>query len=234
MVKKSLAVISARGGSKRIPYKNIIDFFGKPLIAWSIEAALESQAFDKVIVSTDDVKIADIAKQYGADVPFIRENYVDDFSPISLVVCDALNYMNDILGERYEYVAQIMPNCPIRDSKDIKNSYDNFIQSNYNFQLSCFEFGWMNPWWAFSLGENNIPKPLHEKGLKSRSQDLEKLYCPTGAIWLAKSESLLESKTFYGPDYRMFPISWQSAVDIDNYEDLDMAKAIYLLKKEKV
>lgn len=79
MVKKSLAVISARGGSKRIPYKNIIDFFGKPLIAWSIEAALESQAFDKVIVSTDDVKIADIAKQYGADVPFIRENYVDDF-----------------------------------------------------------------------------------------------------------------------------------------------------------
>jgi N-acylneuraminate cytidylyltransferase len=139
--------------------------------------------------------------------------------------------MREEFGEHYDYVAQIMPNCPLRNSEDIITSYQNFINKNYNFQLSCFEYGWMNPWWAFKIDENNITTPLNEKGLKSRSQDLEKLFCPTGAIWLAKTDMLIESKNFYGPDFRLFPISWQSAVDIDSYEDLEMAKAVFLLRQ---
>jgi N-acylneuraminate cytidylyltransferase len=88
----------------------------------------------------------------------------------------------------------------------------------------------MNPWWAFKISESGMSAALHPESLKSRSQDLDKLYCPTGAIWMAKTESLLESQNFYGPDFRLFPISWQSAIDIDNYEDLEMAKAVYLLQ----
>lgn len=233
MVNKSVAILCARGGSKRIHKKNIINFYGKPLLAWSIEAALKANVFDKVIVSTDDHEIAEIAIKYGAEVPFMRENHSDDFSPISLVVCDALNILKNNFGLEYQFVAQIMPNCPIRNSHDINASYKNFIANDNDFQISCFEYGWMNPWWAFKIDENNTPKPLFENGIKSRSQDLERLYCPTGAIWLAKTSKLLEHKNFYGPSYRLFPISWQSAVDIDNYEDLEMAKAVYLLKKEK-
>ena len=232
MVKKSLAVICARGGSKRIPQKNLIDFFDKPLMAWTIEAAIGSGVFDKVIVSTDDLEFAEVAKKYGAEVPFIRKNFADDFSPISMVVADALSVMKDEFGESYDYVAQLMPNCPMRTSNDIVNSFNHFLDKNLDFQLSCFEFGWMNPWWAFEIDRDNIPVPLHKNGLKSRSQDLAKLYCPTGAIWLAKAERLLETKNFYGPDFRLFPISWQSAIDIDDYDDLEMAKAVFLLRNK--
>lgn len=232
MVNKALAVISARGGSKRIKKKNIIDFFGKPLMAWSIEAAIQSALFDKVIVSTDDAEIAEIALKYGAEVPFIRENYADDMAPVSMVVIDALKILKEKYNKEYENVAQIMPNCPLRSNQDIINSYNNFIENDYSFQISCFEYGWMNPWWAFKINEMGVPIVLNEKGMNSRSQDLEKLYCPTGAIWFAKTKKILEAQTFYGPDFRLFPISWQSAVDIDNYEDLEMAKAIYLMKKK--
>ncbi len=90
MVNRRIAIIPARGGSKRIPEKNIIDFAGKPMIAWSIEAALKSNLFDRVIVSTDDIKIADIAKQWGAEVPFLRKECADDYSTVSEATTSAL------------------------------------------------------------------------------------------------------------------------------------------------
>lgn len=230
MVSEAIAIIGARGGSKRIPRKNIIDFFGKPLMAWSIEAALNSNVFRKVIVSTDDREIADVARKYGAEVPFMRERFADDFSPISTVVADTVEVMRDRFGEHYDVVAQVMPNCPMRTADDIRGSYRHFIDRKLEFQLSCFPYGWMNPWWAFTIGEDGTPSPLNERGLNSRSQDLEKLYCPTGAIWLAKTESLLRSRSFYGPGFSLCPISWQSAVDIDDLEDLEMARAVYLMR----
>jgi CMP-N-acetylneuraminic acid synthetase len=230
MVTDALAVISARGGSKRIPRKNIINFFGKPLMAWSIRAAIDSGVFRKVIVSTDDPEIAQIARAHGAEVPFMRERFADDFSPISTVVADAVEIMRDRFGENYDVVAQIMPNCPMRTAEDIRDAHRNFTDNKLDFQLSSFAYGWMNPWWAFKIGEDGTPSPLNERGLKSRSQDLEKLYCPTGAIWLAKTAALLQSKNFYGPGFRLHPIPWQSAVDIDDYEDREMARAVYLMR----
>jgi CMP-N-acetylneuraminic acid synthetase len=230
MVRKSLGIICARGGSKRIQKKNIINFFDKPLIAWTIEAALESKIFDRLIVSTEDDDIARIAKQYGADVPFLRLNYADDFSTISEVVVDTVRRLEQEFNERYYCVTHLMANCPIRNSQDIVDSYSHFLNKDLDFQISCFEYGWMNPWWAFKISEDEIPVAIHSESLKSRSQDLDKLYCPSGAIWMAKIESLLESQNFYGPDFRLFPISWQSAIDIDNYEDLDMARAVFLLQ----
>ena len=232
MVNNALAVISARGGSKRIPRKNIINFFGKPLMAWSIRAAIDSGVFQKVIVSTDDPEIAQIARDHGAEVPFMREGFADDISPISTVVANAVEIMRDRFGENYDVVAQIMPNCPMRTAEDIRDAHRNFTANTLDFQLSCFTYGWMNPWWAFKIGDDGAPTPLHERGTKSRSQDLEKLYCPTGAIWLARTSRLLESRDFYGPGFRLYPLSWQSAVDIDDYEDLEMAKVVYLLRRQ--
>lgn len=224
---KNIAIIPARGGSKRIPHKNIIDFFGKPLIAWTIEAAQESGIFERVIVSTDDEQIAKVAQQYGAEVPFMRQAFADDYSPVSLVTTDALE---QLLPDRYDTVVQLMANCPLRTSDAIRASYAYFIKHKLDFQLSCFPFGWMNPWWAYKLDEHNTPEPLFSDNLRNmRSQDQERLYCPTGAIWMAKAEKLCQQKTFYGDGYKFFPLSWEESVDIDDYEDLKMAKAAYLI-----
>ena len=231
MVNKTIAIIPARGGSKRIPKKNIINFQGKPLISWTIEAAIKSNIFSRVIVSTDDIEISDIAKQYGASVPFLRKNNNDDHSTVSDVVLDVLEELN----EDYDSVVMLMANCPLRNSNDIKNSV-NFFNNNKtsNFQLSSFKFGWMNPWWAHTIEEKSIGKPfLPKNNANIRSQDLKDLYCITGAIWIADVKEFLRCKTFYGENYTLKPIDWKNAIDIDEYEDLEMANIIFKLKNEK-
>lgn len=229
--KKILAVIPARGGSKRIPHKNIIDFQGKPLIAWAIEEINKTSLFDDVIVSTDDEKIAEISKKFGANVPFLREKYADDHSPVSLVTAHVLE---KLLPKKYDMVVQMMPNCPLRNAEDIEKALENFIENNLDFQISCFPFGWMNPWWAYRLEKDNTPIPVFEDEMRNRrSQDQPELYCPTGAIWIAKANKLLESKNFYGKDFKFFPMNWQSALDIDTYEDLEMANVLFEMKKNK-
>ncbi len=231
---KRVAIIPARGGSKRIPKKNIMDFFGKPMIAYTIEAAIVSQLFDSVIVSTDDEKIAAVALEYGAEVPFMRDEHADDHANVSQVVAYTLGKLQQDLGKTYDTACMLMANCPIRSSEDIINAMQIFDDSETKFQISAFEYGWMNPWWAHKLDEQNKATPVFEKATKSRSQDLSDLYCPTGAIWIAESEALVKSKTFYGPEFTFCAVDWKSAVDIDDYKDLDMAKAIFLLKKNRI
>lgn len=226
---KSIAIIPARGGSKRIPKKNIIDFLGKPLIARTIEAAINSKIFNRVVVSTDCKEIAEIAKEFGAEVPFMREECADDQSTVSDAVLYTLNRAENFYNTKYDIVAQLMPNCPLRGSKEIIDACNNFINTNAESQLSCFAFGWMNPWWAHKLENNGKPVPMFEEALKKRSQDLEELYCPTGAVWIAKAEVLREKKSFYTGNHIFFPMNWKNAVDIDNYEDLEMAKAVYYI-----
>lgn len=225
--KDRIAIIPARGGSKRIPDKNIIDFHGKPMIAWTIESAIQSGLFDQVIVSTDSEKIAQISIRYGAHIPFLRKEFVDDHSPISFVTIDALN---NIQPKKYKIVTQLMANCPLRNHIDIKNSLEVFEKNSHDFQISMFQFGWMNPWWAYRLSDKNNPEPLFSDELRNqRSQDQKPLYCPTGAIWVARYDKLMKEKTFYGEGFKAFIMDWKNAIDIDNYEDLEMALGIYTL-----
>ncbi|MEQ8189544.1 MAG: acylneuraminate cytidylyltransferase family protein [Candidatus Eremiobacterota bacterium] len=228
MVKReNIAVILARGGSKRIPEKNIIDFSGKPMIAWTIEAALKADVFDRVFVGTDMKKIADIAENYGASAPFLRKEYIDDYSNVSNATISVLKQIKTILNEDYKNVFLLMPNCPLRKSYDIIKGYNNFLNSNTSFQISCFRYGCMNPWWAAKLNDRFHPEFIFPEGLKSRSQDLPVLYCPTGAIWIANVEALIKEGTFYGKDVIFYEIDWKSAIDIDSIDDLDLATAIF-------
>jgi CMP-N-acetylneuraminic acid synthetase len=226
MVAAAIAIIPARGGSKRIPRKNIVPFGGKPMLAWTIEAALNSGCFAKVLVSTEDEEIAEVARRYGAEVPFLRNSHFDDQSTVSEAVCSALEQAQKLYGRTFSYVAQLMANCPLRGAEDIKSAMGYFSAGTHEFQISCFKFGWMNPWWAVKLDGQNYPQPMFPEALKTRSQDLPPLYCPTGAIWLAKPDALLRSRSFYGPGYKFFSLDWRAAVDIDDYEDLAMAQVL--------
>jgi CMP-N-acetylneuraminic acid synthetase len=224
MVKKRIAIILARGGSKRLPRKNLIDFGGKPLLEWSVAAALESNEFDKVLVSTDDEEIAQIAINCGADVPFLRLEAADDITPSSEATCVALLQAEEYWQTKFDIVAQLMANCPLRTAQDVRNSISAFDLNTAPSQISCFRFGWMNPWWSVRLQHDGKPLHLFPEALKTRSQDLPPLYCPTGALWIAERNALIGSRNFYMEGHCFEPIDWLSAVDIDDQDDLLMAK----------
>ena len=228
---KIIAVIPARGGSKRIPQKNIIDFMGKPIIAWTIEAAQKCNLFDRIIVSTDSSNIAKVAKNYTLDVPFLRNDKSDDMSTVTEATLVAIQQAEAYYNEKYDVVVQLMANAPLRDEKDIQVHVKNFVESKKMFQISSFKFGWMNPWWAFKINKHGSHEWMLKEGIGKRSQDLEELFCPTGAIWIAKVEALKKAGSFYGPDYNFCELNWKHSVDIDNFEDLEFAKAVFSLNK---
>lgn len=222
----TIAIIPARGGSKRIPRKNIVPFRGRPLIGWTIAAALDSAAFDRVIVSTDDPEIARISRELGAEVPFLRQIAADDQSTVSAAISAALDQAEAHFGQRFTTVAQLMPNCPLRSADEIRTGLTHFRDGRHDFQISAFEFGWMNPWWAARMGPEGHPEWLFPEDRLQRSQDLDRLYCPTGALWVADVKAFRAAGSFYGPGHVLCPMSWQAAIDIDDYADLAMAEAL--------
>ena len=231
--KKSVAIIPARGGSKRIPRKNIIDFKGKPMIAWTIEAALKTKLFDKVIVSTESIEIKQISIDYGAEVPFFREVNSDDYSPVSLATLEALIQSENYFGEKYNHIVQLMANCPIRNYKSILKQYSEFVKLGGDFSLiSAFSYGMYNPFWAHEItAEGKSNKLFGNKYDNVRSQDLPNLLCPTGAIWISSREKLIEEKTFYSSNYRLSEMPWIQAIDIDDIDDLKLANIAYDYEK---
>lgn len=223
-----IAVIPARGGSKRIPRKNVRDFMGKPMIAHTIEAAVESDLFKQVVVSTDDEEIASISEAYGATVPFRRPDALaDDHTPISEVTVDALERL-DPDNTRYEYAAQLMANCPLRTAEDLIRSHSHLLEMGHDLQLSVFEFGWQNPWWALKMSEDETLEPLFEEMFQEdvRSQDQPPLYCISGAIWWAKSAVLRQKGTYHTEERAGCTIPWEHAVDIDTEEDWRFAEVL--------
>jgi CMP-N-acetylneuraminic acid synthetase len=223
--KNIIAIIPARGGSKRIPNKNIVQVGGKPMIAWTIEAALNCDYISRVIVSTDDKEIATISKSFGAEVPFLREINFDDHSPVSLATIACLDQLRIYDNTIPDIVVQLMANCPLRGEEEIKKAIANFLNKDVKFQISCFKYGWMNPWWAHMINDKGIAKAVFDESIRiMRSQDQPELFCPTGAIWIAKTKELLNSKSFYGLDYHFFPMPWRKAIDIDDFSDLEMAE----------
>ena len=228
---KRIAIIPARGGSKRIPRKNIIDFDGRPMIAWTVQAALDSGCFDEVLVSTDSEEIAHAGSAAGAAVPFLRTEHVDDFVPVSQATISALKQAETHWQTRFDEVVQLMPNCPLRGAGHIRGAVEHFTRQGGGHLISCFRFGWMNPWWAVRLNEGMAPTPIFPDASSQRSQDLPPLYCPTGAIWIAERDGLLSAGSFYAPGHRFFPMDWEAAVDIDDMDDMRMAQAVALMRR---
>jgi len=224
----NLAIIPARSGSTRLKNKNILSFNGKPMIAWTIEAAKKSKIFDYIYVSTDSKKIASIAIKYGAKVPFLRDKKLsDNFTSVHEVTYDAVIKLEKKINKSFKNVFQLMPNCPLRNDVDIKNFYKYFTNNKIKFLVSCTKFHFGNPWWAFYQNKKNI-KRLFPKLYKKRSQDLHETFTPTGAIWIAKKNNFLKTKSFYSTGFEFKELSWKSAIDIDTKEDFMIAKSIII------
>jgi len=214
---KAVAIIPARGGSKRIPKKNIKDFFGKPLIAYSIETALNSKLFDKVIVSTDDQEIAKIAQKYGAEVPFIRPKELsDDFSTTIEVTDHAINFLASN-NEVYDYACTIYATAPFLDKEYLTDGYKKLKNSD---AVNCFSATTM-PFpiqRTFKLNGNGRCEMFMPEHSKTRSQDLEEAYQDAGQFYWKDLEKK-SNEIMFGKESIPIIIPRYLVQDIDTLED---------------
>jgi len=223
---RALAVIPARIGSKRVPGKNVRPLKGQPLIAYTIQAALGSGVFDRIVVSTDSPEIAAIAAEFGAEAPYLRDaSLADDHTPVSAATVDALERL-DPRGRAYGHVCQLMANCPLRTAEDVGASHRAFLVGKAPAQISVTRYGWQNPWWALRRNGDGRLEPVFDGRLTQRSQDLPELLCPTGAIWWAEASALRRERTYHMPDRAGWEIDWRHAVDIDTAEDWELAELL--------
>lgn len=219
---KSIAIITARGGSKRIPRKNIKEFLGKPIIEYSIEAALESGVFDEVMVSTDDEEIAEVARKAGAKVPFLRsEATSNDYASTTDVLLEVLEKYKE-LGQTFDYMACLYPTNPFITSEKLIDAMRIIEGSDYAEVLPVVAFSFP-PQRSYVLDENGSLMYKWPEFKESRSQDLEKMYHDAGQFYFYNVESYIKNKGVKGTVHPL--ICPESEVqDIDNEEDWKMAE----------
>lgn len=226
-----LAVIPARGGSKGVPLKNIKELDNKPLIAYTIEAALNAGIFKKVIVSTDSEEIAEIAKKYGADVPFIRPADISgDGASSDAVILHAIQFYLE-QGVRFGGVCKLQPTSPLRTEMDLKDAYKQFMKENVDYLVSVCECE-HSPLWSGILGPNNsMDDFLREEVIRSCRQELKQYYRLNGAIYMAKVDKFLQNQSFFGKNGIAYIMQQEKSIDIDS--NLDFAIAELLIKNKK-
>ncbi|MCP3924030.1 MAG: pseudaminic acid cytidylyltransferase [Desulfobacterales bacterium] len=222
----NIAIIPARGGSKRIPRKNIRDFCGKPIIAYSIESAIKSELFDRVIVSTDDEEISDVARQYGADVPFLRpDRYSDDFATTADVMAHAVSWLQE---KQYELngVCCIYATVPFLKPEEIAYALTLFKNNKWNFVFSATDFSYpiQRSFKKIDTGSVDMLFPEH---FNTRSQDLDKTYHDIGYFYWGTPEAWKEKKRVFSSQSTFVHIPPYRAVDIDNEEDWIRAELLF-------
>lgn len=233
MHSNALAVIPARGGSKGLPGKNIRPLCGKPLIAWTIEQALQSGVFDTVAVSTDSEEIANIAASYGAAVPFLRpaELATDTATSVDAVL-HALDFYRE-QEQTFEYVALLEPTSPLRKQGQLKEMMDALVAANDAEALvSVGEVHMEHPYIVKSINEQGYLVPFVSESTRvTRRQDLLKAFFPYGVIYALKVECLRREKTFYPAKTIPFFIErWQN-YEIDDFWDFVCIEAIFEKQK---
>lgn len=226
---KTLAIITARGGSKRIPKKNIKEFCGKPIIAYSIRAAIESKAFDEVMVSTDSEEIAQIAKEYGASVPFMRsEETSNDFATTADVILEVINEYEK-QGKVFDYVACIYPTAPFVTAKKLSEAKALIEKEKANALLSVVKYDFP-PQRAFVIRDGMVryQYPEYER---TRSQDLEPIYHDCGQFYICSCEGLKEHHSMILPHTVPYIVPEEEVQDIDTMSDWAIAEAKFMARR---
>ena len=219
----NIAIITARGGSKRIPRKNIKEFMGKPMIAYAIEAAINSEIFDTVMVSTEDNEIAEVAKQYGAEVPFMRsERTASDnattFDALDEVICEYKK-----LGKEYDTLCCIYPCVPFLKSETLKNAFQKM--QGHDALLPVCKYP-VPIEWAMKI-ENGILVPNDRGAQNMRSQDIEPKYFDIGMFYFCKTDAMYQHNSLTPDDTTAYIIDEKECQDIDTPEDWAIAEMKY-------
>ena len=229
-----VAIIPARGGSKRIPRKNIKEFCGKPMIAWSIEAAKASGCFDRIIVSTDDAEIAGVAKKYGADVPFVRPAELsNDYAGTTEVIAHALQWLNDNGGKVTEACC-LYATAPFVTAEDLRNSHAQFIRDGADYVFSVTSYGFPIQR-ALRLSKNNQISMFQPERCpptpclfsETRSQDLEEAWHDAGQFYWGKAQAWLENKKIFSNIATAYKLPRARVQDIDTPEDWERAEWLF-------
>ncbi len=228
---KKVAIITARGGSKRIPRKNIKEFCGKPILAYSIHAALESGVFDTVMVSTDDEEIAEIAKKYGAEVPFYRsEKTANDYATTADVILEVIEEYEK-LGWFFDMVCCIYPTAPFLTADKLKDAVQKLENSDADTLIPVVTFSYPVQRALVIRDEKLVFE--YPEFMDSRSQDLEPHYHDVGQFYIMKTETFKESKKIMVGNILPFEISEMEVQDIDNQTDWEIAEMKYRILREK-
>ena len=221
--KKILAIIPARGGSKGIPHKNIINLCGKPLIAYTIEAAKQSMYVDTVLVSTDNVEIQSVSEQYGAMAPFLRDGMIatDKATTISVVV-DAVQRLS-MNNENYDVVILLQPTSPLRTMEEIDVAIDVFFQNDMQGVVSVNAVE-TSPFLLRTIEGHRLQRIISESST-IRRQDMPTYYEVNGAIYINHIREIDENLSF-NDNPIPYIMNREHSVDIDTWDDLEMAKEI--------
>jgi len=225
----NLCVIPARGGSKRIPRKNIKNFHGKPIISYSIAAAIDSKIFDKVIVSTDDDEIKVVSESCGADVPFLRPNEIsDDYTGTTDVIAHAIRWSISA-GFQPDYVCCLYATAPFVNGEDIKMGYENLIASgaDYAFAITKYNFPIQR---ALRLKNNGRLEMFEPANYSVRSQDLEQAWHDAGQFYWGKSSAWLDRKMIFSENACPVPLPSYRVQDIDTLDDWRRAEVLFAIK----
>ena len=227
----SLAVIPARGGSRRIHRKNIKKFCGKPIIAWTIAAARKSNCFERIIVSTEDSEIAEVAQQYGADVPFMRPLHLaDDYCGTIPVVANAVEWM---IGAGYhpKFTCCLYPTAPLISGEIIKTAFNKLLvnDNNFVFPVTTFPYPIQR---ALRVNEKGKLQMFSPELFNTRSQDLQAAYHDAGQFYWGKTQAWLTQVNIYTSNSDVVIVSRYRVQDIDTIEDWRQAELMFdLLNK---
>lgn len=227
---KSIAIITARGGSKRIPRKNVKDFLGKPIIQYSINAALCSGVFDEVMVSTDDQEIAEVAKQAGANVPFMRSaESSTDYSSTAEVLIEVLETYNRG-GKKFDYACCCYPTAPFITAEKINKAFVILKENKADCVLPVAKYS-VPIWWALKMEQHKISLHWPENALK-RSQDLPAAYYDSGQFYFLNVSQFMKNKAIFTENSFGLEVPETEVQDIDNAEDWTLAELKYTWLKE--
>lgn len=220
--KTVLAIIPARGGSKGVPRKNIRLLLGKPLIAWTIEEAKKSKCIDRLILSSEDEEIINVAKDYCCEVPFIRpKELAEDDTPGIEPVIHAIN----TLPGKYDYVCLLQPTSPLRNVEDIDGCIEKCILMN---ALSCVSVSEVDkhPYWMYEKEEHDKLVPLFPHKFISSRQELPKVYALNGAVYVSTTEEIIKSRKFINTATLGYEMKKVNSLDIDNQLDFFICEQI--------
>jgi len=221
-----LALIPAKGKSTRLPRKNIINFCGKPLLAWTVQAALDTGLFEDVIVSTEDKEIAEVAKTFGANVPFIRpEKLAVDPAGVEVVALDALERL-EVLGKNYDTIVILLPTSPLRVASDIEEAVALFRSKNAVSLMSVSEYD-HSPYSAYEDDGRGYLKPIFKEMNRLKSQELPKAYRCNGAIHILNVAFFKQEQSYTCSPLLKYVMPRDRSVDIDSIEDLRFAEFLH-------